>query len=80
MKVTLPVLDLQPDVEVVKKNRQIIKEARAALKSALKALEGLENANTGMCPHPRTEKRYDPGWGGGGYSHTECLDCGGHLL
>lgn len=77
MRVSLPELDLRP--EMVRENKARIKEARAAYQSALKALDGLQKANEGMCEHAKPRKCYDPGYAGGGYSHSECDHCGGTL-
>jgi len=77
MRIQLPDLDFTP--AAVKHNRDTIQEARAAYQGAIKALEGLQKANEAMCPHPQKAARYDPGYAGGGYSHSECPDCGGYL-
>jgi hypothetical protein len=77
MKVSLPDLDFTP--KAVRANRDAIRKARAAYQGAINALAGLQKANEAMCKHPNKEKRYDPGYAGGGYSHSECPGCGGHL-
>jgi len=77
MIVKLPELDFTP--AAVEVNRATIKEARGALRGALKALDGLELANQAMCPHTNTVAVHDPNYAGGGHSHTECKDCGGKL-
>lgn len=77
MIVKLPDLDFIPSA--VHRNRDAIREARGAYQGAIKALEGLQKANEAMCKHPNKASRYDPGYAGGGYSHSECPDCGGHL-
>ncbi|HEX6052764.1 MAG TPA: hypothetical protein VFZ21_26040 [Gemmatimonadaceae bacterium] len=78
MKIPLPEIDLRPDA--VHENRDRIDEARGALRGALAALDGLQKANEAMCNHPNKRKCYDPGYAGGGYSHSECDDCGGRQL
>ena len=77
MTVNLPALDFSP--ANVGANRDAIVAARAALKAMATALEGLHKANVSLCPHQNKQKRYDPGYAGGGYSHSECPDCGGQL-
>lgn len=79
MKIDLPQLDFSAQPEAIHRNREAIREAREVLKGAIKALEGLHQANVGLCKHPNKTKHYDPGYGGGGYSHSECADCGGQL-
>lgn len=77
MKVQLPVLDFTPSA--VHANRDAIDEARAAYQGAIGALAGLQKANEAMCKHPKAVKCYYPGYVGGGYSHSECPDCGGQI-
>jgi hypothetical protein len=77
MKIQLPDLDFTS--ESIHKNRDAIKYARASYLGAIKALDGLQKANEGLCDHSRKVSCYDPGYAGGGYSHSECPDCGGHL-
>lgn len=73
----MPQIELGPDN--VEKNREIINAAISAYQGAIKMLQGLHHANQGACPHKRQVDRHDPGYAGGGYSHTECLICGAHI-
>lgn len=77
----LPEIDLDPDPSKVRSNFQAIHIAREKLKAFTNALEGLAAANAGMCTHPDERKRdhYDPGYAGGGYDYTSCLDCGARV-
>lgn len=74
---TLPEIDLDPAPIQVIANSAAIKQARAQLAALNAALDGLAQANAGMCTHPRRRDHYDPGCAGGGYDYTSCLDCGG---
>jgi len=78
MTIKLPDLDLQPGA--VRSNRDLITAARATYRAALTALEGLQKANEAMCQHPGRKACYDPLYGGGGYSHSRCDDCGASNL
>lgn len=73
----LPELIIDPSA--VSGNRDKIKATRAVIQAVLKALDGLQEANVALCQHPNPTKRYDPNYGGGGYSHSECNECGGRL-
>jgi len=77
MKAEIPDIDLSP--ENVTKNREEIKIAFKKLKAMMSALEGLDKANQSMCNHDKKTKHYDPGYAGGGYSHSECEDCGARI-
>lgn len=76
MRIPLPELKFESDSYTIEQNVKKIREFRKLLQGALKALDGLNSANQGMCSHPNKAKRYDPGYAGGGFSHDECLICG----
>lgn len=77
MKTLIPELEFSSSPETIKQNRKLIEESIAVCKATLKSLGGLHAANISMCTHPCTVAHHDPGYAGGGYSHSECLDCGG---
>ena len=77
MTATIPDIDLTP--ESVEANRVKIAAARQKMRAMLDALAGLDKANAAMCPHPNKYKVNDPGYAGGGYSHSECPACGVQL-
>ena len=78
MKVELPVIELT--AENVVDNRRRLVEAIKAYKGAICACEGLLDANAALCEHPSKQEHYDPGYAGGGYSHSTCNICGKRLL
>jgi hypothetical protein len=78
MKVPLPTINLS--AENIVENRRILVDAVKQYKGAIQACEGLLKANAALCEHPQKVKHYDPGYGGGGYSHSECQICGARLL
>lgn len=78
--VKLPDIDFSDrSIESIRRSRDLISGARAEAKAHLKALDGLAEALKSMCSHPNKSARYDPGYAGGGFSHYECPDCGGHI-
>jgi hypothetical protein len=79
MKIPLPDLEFGPNPDRIRTNRDEINAAIELYKGAIKTLEGLAAANAGMCKHPNKSARYDPGYAGGGYSHSECPTCGARL-
>lgn len=79
MKIPLPDLEFSTDPERIQANRAEIDAAINLYKGAIETMKGLAKANAGMCKHPLKLARYDPGYAGGGYSHSMCPTCGAHL-
>jgi hypothetical protein len=80
MKIPLPDLEFSTDPASIEANRDAINAAIELYKGAIETLKGLAKANAGMCKHLHESARYDPGYAGGGYSHSECPTCGARLL